>query len=82
MLQAGTVDVWCEGSGLERMNVSAGEMWTYLQYRAEGSVTARIQGKVCEVPALIDEKIFGETLPQPVVQWWVKVLHADGSSPG
>ncbi|MDX1439538.1 MAG: hypothetical protein R3284_06510, partial [Rubricoccaceae bacterium] len=79
---SGAIEVWCEGAGIQEMVISAGEPWTYLQYRAEGHVMARIQEQLCEVPVLAREDIFGEDLPQPIVQWWVEVLYADSSSQG
>ena len=78
----GSIEVWCEGSGLQQLTVSPGESWTYLQYAAEGFVTARIQGRVCQLPAYTEESIFGADLLQPDVQWWIRVAHADGTSPG
>ncbi len=78
----GAIDVWCDGSGMQRLDLAAGEPWTYLQYAAEGSVTARIQNRICQLPVYAEEAIFGRDLPQPDVQWWVQVLYADGSSPG
>jgi len=79
---AGTIEVYCDAGQPERLTLSAGESWTYFQYRAEGFVWARIQGKNCQVPVHTKEAIFGHDLPQPEVQWWVQVKYADDSSPG
>ena len=79
---SGSIAVWCEGSGMQRLEIHAGDSWTYLQYAAEGFVTARVQDKICQLPAYTEEAIFGRDLPQPDVQWWVQVTYADGSSPG
>ena len=82
IVKSGVFDVRCKESGRERMSVRAGEIWIYLQYRAEGMVTAQIQGKICTLPAFIETEIFGEKILRPTIQWWVKVSYADGSSPG
>lgn len=81
-ISAGTVDVLCERPDPRQMKLAQGEPWTYLQQRGEGRGTARIQGQVCEVPIFNREDIFGTTLRRPVVQWWVQLLYADGTSPG
>ena len=81
-VRSGDVEAWCEGTGSQRLTISAGESWSYLQYRAMGFVMARIQGKICVILAYTEESIFGQNLPQPEVQWWVAVESADGSSLG
>ena len=79
---AGTLEVWCEGDKSELLTLESGQSWTYLQYGSEGFVVARVQGKVCDLPALMEQAIFGTELPNPEVQWWVQVKLANGSLPG
>ena len=79
---AGSLNVVCEDSGTDRMNLLAGETWTYLRKHGEGRVTARIQGRACVITPYFSEEIFGGPLPEPVILWWVQVFYADGTSPG
>lgn len=80
--KAGSVDVWCDQSDARQMDLAKGETWTYLQSRGEGRGMVRMQGKICEVPVFNRPDVFGATLPQPLVHWWVQFLYADGTSPG
>jgi len=75
-----TVEIYCETAA--QYEFEAGEELIYLQYRAEGYVIARVDGKICEVPALIEDDIFGSVLEQPETEWWVRVTYFDGTSPG
>ena len=76
----GSIEVYCDS--LERVTLEAGEKLRYLQYRAEGWVMAILRGKVCRVPVFIEEEVFGEVTEGPEVEWWVRVVYGDGSSPG
>ena len=76
----GTVRIFCDGP-IEH-EFSTGDTIEYLQYRAEGYITARYNERVCSIPLLQNPDIFGEQVDEPVVEWWVKVEYRDGGSPG
>ena len=76
----GTVNLWCDGS--VEYNFDQGETIEYLQYRAEGYITAKVDGRVCELPLYHEQEVFGRQFDEPIVEWWVQVEYRDGSSPG
>ena len=78
--QSATIEIWCDGP--VNYEFEAGQKLVYLQYRAEGFGTVRIDGRICEVPLRLEEAVFGSNFDEPDTLWWVRVTFADGSSPG
>ena len=76
----GTVLIWCNEDRSQRF--MAGDTIEYLQYRAEGTILARIEGEICEVPLYLEEDVFGTEYDDPTTEWWTRVIYRDGSSPG
>ena len=76
----GTVSLWCNGS--VEHNFKRGDTIEYLQYRAEGYITAKVDSRVCELPLFHEQEVFGKQFDEPIVEWWVQVEYRDGSSPG
>ncbi len=74
-----TRQIWC--GQLENVQFKMGDEVEVLQYRAEGVYTSRLDGRLCEIPIYGKDNLFGK-LPEPVVNWWVRFIYADGSSPG
>lgn len=86
-------DVHCENStgkkkmimpdGTERIVkrgadvISPGETIEFLQYRAEGYITARYKGSICEVFVMDNVPKFDGLDKKPVVEWWVRVINKD-----
>lgn len=81
VVQDATLEIICDGV-VDDHRFTTGDTLEYLQYRAEGYVTARVAGRICEVPLLIHEEVFDDKYEGPVVEWWVQVKYGDGSSPG
>lgn len=54
--------------------IKRGETIEYLQYRAEGYITARYNNQICEV--FIMDKIpkFEGIGKEPIVEWWIRVI--------
>ncbi len=76
----GVTDIHCGSS--EAFQFRKGQTITYLQYQAEGYGLVKVDGRTCSVPVVSEGQIFGREFEPPVVEWWVRVTYADGTSPG
>jgi len=63
-----------EGFSQQRTVIMQGETVEYLQYRAEGYITARYKGNICEVFVMDNVPKFEGIEKQPVVEWWIRVV--------
>jgi hypothetical protein len=55
--------------------IQPGETIEYLQYRAEGYVTARYKGVICEVFVADNNPKFDGLDKKPDVEWWIRVVN-------
>lgn len=63
------------------LDLQVGEEVRYLYYLGEGFGRIAVHGFECDSPVHPKLGVF-ETVETPEVQSWLRVLHADGSSPG
>jgi len=56
--------------------IQPGESIEFLQYRAEGYVTARYKGVICKVFVADNKPKFDGLDKQPEVEWWVRLIDA------
>ncbi len=86
--QAKELSIQCDRTNLSLFDTAAlyqfkeGEKVENLQYSGEGLSVARVNGEVCLVPLEFEVETFGAQEEFPVTEWWVRVLYADGTSPG
>lgn len=67
----------CSSQSPSEISLQAGELVDYLYYLGEGYANVAVQGLECYMFIENDEVV-----RYPVVQVWIRVLYADGSSPG
>ncbi len=75
-----TIEIYCDSTVEHRF--SEGEKVEYLQYAAEGYGTARVAGRICQIPIEFESVVFGTGIENPETEWWVRVTYRDGTSPG
>lgn len=83
--KAEITDLWCaDTKSSKRLTpiIKPGESIEYLQYRAEGYVTAKYNNQICEV--FIMDKIpkFEGIGKEPIVEWWIRVIDESNKSQG
>lgn len=73
IMPEGTEDIVKRGAVV----ISPGETIEFLQYRAEGYITARYKDRICEVFVMDNVPKFEGLDKEPVVEWWVRVVNKD-----
>jgi hypothetical protein len=62
--------------------ISPGETIEFLQYRAEGYITARYKDMICEVFVMDNVPKFYGLEKQPVVEWWIRIIDENKTPKG
>jgi len=70
-------DMHCPGIEDNTPAINPGDRIEYLQYRAEGYITARVRGSICEVFVMDNVPKFKGLEMQPQTEWWLRVVDAD-----
>lgn len=87
MLTAKTevTELWCKdakGSKDSKPVIKPGDTIEYLQYGAEGYITARYAGNICDVFVMDNVPKFDGLEKEPVVEWWVRVVDKNTTPQG
>lgn len=75
-------DLSCLDSPEIKQTIKPGDTIEYLQYRAEGYITARYKKQICEIFIMDNEPKFDGLEKEPVVEWWVRVIDKNNKVQG
>ena len=72
-------DMYCPDIEGNTLAINPGDTIKYLQYRAEGYITAKVRDSICEVFVMDNVPKFEGLEMQPKTEWWLRVVDADSS---